>query len=98
MKPRIVTLAQLAELPLGSVISPINFQMEGDFIDRDIQGTVKMRPKTVLTGVDYHWLHTTDELPDVRIEEGRVYTSPAEHTYARDSGHPWRFVVWSTPE
>lgn len=99
-RPRVVTLAQLAELPLGTVISPINYirTEEGVRLETDVQGTLQLRPTTVLRGVDDFWIHTVDELPDLSIEDGRLYSRPSEHTYSRDTPHPWRFVVWSTPE
>lgn len=104
MKPvRIVTLAQLALMPHGTLISPINIIPTVDdedkkMMDFDIQGTLQLKPMSKLVGQDAHWLVTVDLLPDVRVVDGRIECSVSEHSYAiPNEFHPHRFVVWEAP-
>lgn len=61
----------------------------------DVQGTLQLHPKARLVGWDAHWLVTVDELPDVKVNEGRVehYLSERHYSIPNDF-HPHRFVVW----
>jgi hypothetical protein len=97
MKPlRIVTLAQLDLLPYGTIVSPI--VVKDGAMQFDIQGTLQLKPKAKLVGRQDIWLVLVDELPDVRIEEGRISHSEAvTHYTIPNDFHPHRFVVWSTP-
>lgn len=101
MKPlRIVTLAQLALMPAGTIISPINIVPTVDdekrkVMDFDIQGTLQLKPMAKLQRVDWQWIHTVDLLPDVRVVDGRLEWNVAEISYAvPNQYHPHRFVVW----
>lgn len=101
MKPlRIVTLAQLALLPAGTLISPISIVPTVDdksrkVMDFDIQGTLQLKPMARLVGMDDQWLCTVDILPDVRVVNGRLEYNVAEHSYVfPNDWHPHRFVVW----
>lgn len=101
MKPlRIVTLAQLALMPVGTLISPINIVPTVDdenrkVMDFDIQGTLQLKPISRLVGQDENWLVTIDILPDVRVVDGRIKYTVSEHSYTIPNDfHPHRFVVW----
>jgi hypothetical protein len=100
MKPlRIVTLAQLAIMPAGTIISPISIVQVPDsedmVMDFDCQGTLQLKPTAKLVSVDENWLCTVDILPDVRVVDGRIKHSPSEHSYTiPNDWHPHRFVVW----
>lgn len=101
MKPlRIVTLAQLSLMPVGTLISPIKIVPYVDnenrkMMDFDTQGTLQLKPMARLAGQDAHWLITVDILPDVRVVEGRIEYSVSENRYAIPNDcHPRRFVVW----
>ncbi|AUM59700.1 hypothetical protein HOS55_gp098 [Pseudomonas phage PMBT3] len=101
MRPlRIVTLAQLALMPAGTLISPINIVPYVDdenrkMMDFDIQGTLQLKPMSRLVGQDEHWLVTIDILPDVRVVDGRIEYNVSEHSYTIPNDfHPHRFVVW----
>ncbi|QBJ04465.1 hypothetical protein HOV23_gp108 [Pseudomonas phage Lana] len=97
MKPlRIVTLAQLDLLPYGTIVSPI--KVEDGAMQFDVQGTLQLKPKAVLRGRQDIWLVLVDELPDVRIDEGRITSNESVTHYAIPNDfHPHRFVVWEVP-
>lgn len=102
MKPlRIVTLAQLALMPAGTLISPINIVPTVDdenrkVMDFDIQGTLQLKPMSRLVGMNGYWLETVDLLPDVKVVDGRLEWNVSEHSYTiPNEFHPHRFVVWS---
>lgn len=101
MRPlRIVTLAQLALMPAGTLISPINIVPTVDdenrkVMDFDIQGTLQLKPMSRLVGMNQCWLVTVDTLPDVRVVDGRLEWDVSEHSYTVPNDfHPHRFVVW----
>lgn len=101
MKPiRIVTLAQLAVLPVGTLFSPIRFSPPLDkggkaVMEFDIQGTLQLDPTATLTSVSEHWLVAVDVLPDVKITDGRMKYQVTERSYMYpNSSYPHRFVVW----
>lgn len=101
MKPlKIVTLAQLALMPAGTLISPINIVPYVDdenrkMMDFDIQGTLQLKPMAKLVGVKQWWLETVDLLPDVRVVDGRIEHGQTERSYTIPNDfHPHRFVVW----
>ena len=97
---RIVTLAQLALMPAGTIISPINIVPTVDdekrmVMDFDIQGTLQLRPMAKVVGMNGGWLETVDLLPDVKVVDGRLEWNVSEHSYTVPNDfHPHRFVVW----
>jgi len=101
VKPlRIVTLAQLALMPAGTLISPINIVPTVDdenrkVMDFDIQGTLQLRPMAKVVGMNGYWLETVGLLPDVKVVDGRLEWYVSEHSYTVPNDfHPHRFVVW----
>lgn len=101
MKPlRIVTLSQLALMPVGTIISPINIVPTVDdekrmVMDFDIQGTLQLKPMAKLVSMNGFWLETVDLLPDVRVVDGRLEWNVSEHSYTVPNDfYPHRFVVW----
>ena len=95
-EPRIVTLAQLCLLPLGTLVSPV--VIEEGRAEFDIQGTLQTRGAALYSSNDGQFLELTGVLPDVKVVDGRVSTSPCINAYSiPNEWHPHRFVVWSTP-
>ena len=92
---RIVTLAQLALLPLGTIVSPLEVK-DGHLVS-DIQGVVQRRPAARLASKSEQYLELVDLFPDVYIEFGRVVSRKAECSYGLPGNYPHRFLVWKEP-
>lgn len=90
--PRIVTLAQLVLLPLGTAVSPV--VVEDGHCVFDVQGVLQLEPRCRVTGKSGHFLEITGDLPDIRVVDGRVKTAPSISSYSLPGHYPHRFVVW----
>lgn len=91
MNARIVTLAQLALMPIGTRVSPLLIE-EGHLVF-DCQGVVQVLPSGKVTQITEHWLELTEDLMEVLIYDGRVETREASCTYTLPGFYPHRFVV-----
>ena len=96
--PRILTLAQLEQMPLGTVVSPVVINLTDEnkaWADFDCQGVLKVKPPSRLTSRDSWMLNFTPVQPDVHINDGRVVTHKGEHSYCYPNENwPHRFVLW----
>jgi len=94
MPTRIVTLAQLALLPKGTLVCHVNADSDG-VAEFDIQGTLQVGPLHRLYRVDERWVLLSPVLPDVRVVDGRAVPSFGSTTYMLPTTFPHRFVVYS---
>ena len=93
-KPRIITLAQLEQMPLGTQVSQV-IMTEGGRADFDIQGTLQLKPEARMTSRDSWQLNFTPVRPDVHVDEGRVSTQKGEFSFLYpNENYPHRFVIW----
>lgn len=97
-QPYIVTLAQLAAMPLGTVVSHVKQAYPDHQMEFTCQGVLQMHPQARVVGNDGRWLRLRGLLPDIHIVEGRVVTHPDESSIAIDADWPHRFVVWPSKE
>ena len=91
---RIITLAQLAAMPLGTVVSPVVIK-DGQ-MQFDCQGILELGHK-IRTVANQHnlYLDVAQLQPDLTVVDGRVkvHTDPCS-SYAIPGWYPHRFVLW----
>lgn len=95
--PRIVSLAQLALMPIGTEVSMVKLD-DYRHIQFDIQGVVQLDQLERLHQVDSQHVVLKGVRPDIHIREGRVLTYESTRSIAREAEFPFRFVVWPKPE
>lgn len=90
---RIVTLAQLALLPRGTMVACIRMNEQNQVV-HDCQGIVEVGPVHKIGHVSEEWVNLHPMLPDVQIIEGVVEDSYEPTCIARENRHDHRFVVY----
>ena len=90
---RIITLAQLAAMPLGTVVSPLVIK-DGQ-MQFNCQGILELGHK-IRTVANHHglYLDVVQLQPDIYVAEGRVTTYQSTSSYAIPGWYPHRFVLW----
>lgn len=96
-KTRVVTLAQLALLPVGTLLACVKFdkvQILVDWVDFDVQGVMQVSEPFYLGHVDDTWINLRPMLADIHISDGRVVPDFTPTSIARNSTFPHRFVIY----
>lgn len=94
---RVVTLAQLALLPRGTMVACVKFSEFGQ-VDHDCQGIVQVGPLHTLSAVDSDCVVLHPVVPDIRWHEGRVEESYEPTYIGRQAFCDHRFIVYPTPQ
>lgn len=91
---RVVTLAQLALLPFGTMVACVKFGEFGQ-VDHDCQGIVQVGPVHTLGYTDDAWVNLHPVLPEIRWHEGRLEETYEPVAIMRPAFCDHRFIVYS---
>jgi hypothetical protein len=95
--PKIVTLSQLALLPIGTLVAKIK-QGEGGQIDFDIQGYAQTEPLARITANNERFIDLTPYMPELQIDEGKIKAYKSSTSYWLPGNFPHRFIVYGLPQ
>ena len=97
-KSRVVTLAQLALLPRGTLVACVKFDDTYGQVQHDCQGIVQVGPIHALHSVDTDYVTLRPVVPEIRWHEGRVEESYEPTHIGRVNFCDHRFIVYPTLE